>query len=301
MIADRFTYPVSGGYKRRGEAVRNGEYVSTNPIGAVYPLRGGSAVHEGDDIAKMGQPCYGDPVYAIANGVVTFAQDDTQSTWRQMVEIEHTLPDGSKVWSRFAHLREILVRKGQTVTIGQPIGAIGDASGAFVAHLHHAICVTNRMAKSPLDWPSTGHTLEQAKEIVATNYTDPLTFIQKRLSVTVQPTTPQQMIKAAQDLLAQALAALTPAPSVPPSGDGQLATVNSDIGLNVRTAPSVRAALAGKLPNGETVTVSGEAEGDGLTWCKVVSGAYAGNYVAKSYLVFGAPVAAVADDPAAVG
>ncbi len=192
LIADSFTFPVAGGYKQRDhdprDVIHAGDYYRSNWRGAVYLLLGKiSSVHEGDDLIKMEANCYGDPVYAIANGLVTFAEDVTGTTWRQMIEIEHPLPDGSMVWSRYAHLQTMRVTKGQTVIKGQQIGTIGDSFGAFVPHLHFSICVTNRMALNPRDWPSTGHNQSEAEAIVFANYTDPLTYISERLNMLPNP------------------------------------------------------------------------------------------------------------------
>ena len=106
--------------------------------------------------------------------------------------------------------------------------------------------------------------------------------------------TPQQMIKAAQEsmlqassLLMQALAALTPAPSdQPPATTPTQARVVSDIGLNVRAAPTVKASIAGKIPNGTIIAVLDDIQADGYQWCKILGGEFAGNYVAKPFLAF---------------
>lgn len=120
--------------------------------------------------------------------------------------------------------------------------------------------------------------------------------------------TPQQMIQAAQDamlqansLLVQALAALTtppPTTNLPPVTTPTQARVNSDIGLNVRAAPSVKAALVDKLSNGELVTVLDDIQADGYQWCRLMGGQFAGNYVAKTFLAFDV---AVQDNPIAMG
>src|ERR1041385_981615 len=87
-----------------------GEEYRSNWIGAVYPLGGSQAVHTGDDIVVYNMPgaLRGHPIYAIHDGTVIFAhrvyrRDGTESTWGLLVVISHQLPDGSIVYSRYAH------------------------------------------------------------------------------------------------------------------------------------------------------------------------------------------------------
>ncbi|MBP7841560.1 M23 family metallopeptidase [Patescibacteria group bacterium] len=47
-----------------------------------------------------------------------------------MVIIEHTLGD-KKIWSSYAHLGEVLIRKGDVVDEGDVIGEIGDSGNSF--------------------------------------------------------------------------------------------------------------------------------------------------------------------------
>lgn len=76
----------------------------------------------------------GDPVYAIADGVVTSARD-VRGGWGLVVRIAHPIENGC-VESLYAHLLNATVSRGEPVRRGQPIGAIGDAWGAYLAHLH---------------------------------------------------------------------------------------------------------------------------------------------------------------------
>jgi murein DD-endopeptidase MepM/ murein hydrolase activator NlpD len=77
---------------------------------------------------------YGDPVHAIAAGEVVEASD-VGGGWGQVVRIVHATAEGP-VESLYAHLSATDVEVGDLVTRGQRIGAIGDAGGVYLAHLH---------------------------------------------------------------------------------------------------------------------------------------------------------------------
>ena len=81
----------------------------------------------------------GDPVHAIADGVVTEAWDHWGG-WGQVVRVVHRWrePDGRMrtVESLYAHLDRMDVRDGQVVKRGQGIGTTGDAHSQYLAHLH---------------------------------------------------------------------------------------------------------------------------------------------------------------------
>jgi len=93
--------------------------------------------HLGDDwnATTGGNTDLGDPIYAIANGKVVFAED-VKGGWGNIIRIIHVLPDSSMVESLYAHCDEIKVKQNQWVERGDEIGTIGDAHGQYYAHLH---------------------------------------------------------------------------------------------------------------------------------------------------------------------
>ncbi|WP_397363363.1 M23 family metallopeptidase [Olleya sp. R77988] len=93
--------------------------------------------HLGDDWNGKGggNTDLGDPIYAIANGYVSFAED-IKGGWGNVIRIIHYNPDKTKVESLYAHCKTILVKQGDYVTKGAKIGTIGTADGAYLAHLH---------------------------------------------------------------------------------------------------------------------------------------------------------------------
>lgn len=92
--------------------------------------------HLGEDwnINSGGNTDCGEPVYAAADGTITYAED-AGTGWGNVIIIEHELPDGKKVQTLYGHLTEILKSKG-TVKKREKIGTIGNADGTYLCHLH---------------------------------------------------------------------------------------------------------------------------------------------------------------------
>jgi murein DD-endopeptidase MepM/ murein hydrolase activator NlpD len=137
-------------------------------------MGGGTAYHTGADL-NLNKPSWdsdkGRPVFAAANGVVTYAKHvPAPSTWGRLAVIRH---EGG-VYTRYAHMGSLLVTAGQTVTRGQQIGTIGGAEFGLPNHLHFDVSPTERLATYPLDWP--GMTWSR----IVTDYTEPLLFILAR-------------------------------------------------------------------------------------------------------------------------
>jgi len=93
---------------------------------------------------------YGDNVYSIANGTVTYAQN-AGSSWGNVVIVQHILlPSFTAVNSLYGHLDSINVYVGQDVSIGQKIGEMGDADGYYdCAHLHFEIRNNSSLNTTP--------------------------------------------------------------------------------------------------------------------------------------------------------
>ncbi|MGB7069516.1 MAG: M23 family metallopeptidase [Pyrinomonadaceae bacterium] len=107
--------------------------------------------HLGEDWNKNtgGNSDCDEPVYSIANGAVIYASDAGPG-WGNIVIIEHTLPDSTKVESLYGHLQIITLTNGN-VTKRQQIGTVGNANGRYLCHLHLEI----RDETSPL-WNDSG-------------------------------------------------------------------------------------------------------------------------------------------------
>ncbi len=92
--------------------------------------------HLGEDwnMNTGGDSDCGEPVYAAANGLITYAEH-AGSGWGNVVIVEHILRDGKKVQTLYGHLKTI-IRKEGTVKKREKIGTIGNADGKYLCHLH---------------------------------------------------------------------------------------------------------------------------------------------------------------------
>lgn len=91
-----------------------------------HPISGQQKAHLGVDYAAP----TGTPVRTIADGVVSFA--GTQRGYGNVIEVAHS--DGKS--TLFAHLSRIGVVKGQRVSQGDFIGAVGSTGASTGPHLH---------------------------------------------------------------------------------------------------------------------------------------------------------------------
>ncbi len=135
FITDGFDFPC-------GAPDGKGYYVAAGLVERPYYNRF-RAWHTGEDWNASRRPRgdvdLGDPIYAVANGVVTVA-DYFVPSWGNVILMEHTLPDGDKIWSQYAHCDKMVVKEGDKVRRGQKIGTIGKGAGKrWPAHLHFEI------------------------------------------------------------------------------------------------------------------------------------------------------------------
>ena len=97
------------------------------------------------------------PVYAAEDGIVNQVQtwDGKTKTGMQsygnMIRIKHSNYNGSKLETRYAHLKEILVKNGQSVYEGQLIGYSGATGNCYGAHLHFEV-IYHDVRLNPLNW-----------------------------------------------------------------------------------------------------------------------------------------------------
>jgi hypothetical protein len=96
--------------------------------------------HLGEDWNGLGggDSDLGDPVYAIANGFVTFARN-YHVGWGNVVILRHAYYEGFELKycdSLYGHLLDFSVHEGEQVHRGQQIGRIGNNFGMYEAHLH---------------------------------------------------------------------------------------------------------------------------------------------------------------------
>jgi murein DD-endopeptidase MepM/ murein hydrolase activator NlpD len=93
------------------------------------PLTGEADFHAGLDLAAP----RGTPVRAAASGTVEFS--GRRGDAGNLVEIAHA--DGTR--TRYAHLDSRKVAQGDTVHVGQVLGAVGSTGRSTGPHLHFAV------------------------------------------------------------------------------------------------------------------------------------------------------------------
>ena len=97
----------------------------------VDPVSGRTALHQGLDFASAP----GTPVYAPADGIVSFAGYD--EGYGKLVSIDH----GYGVVTRYGHNSQLFVVVGQKVKRGDVISAVGATGKATGVHLHYEVRV----------------------------------------------------------------------------------------------------------------------------------------------------------------
>jgi len=97
------------------------DYVITSQYGERKdPFTGEASFHSGIDISGV----WHTEILAVAEGEVTYA--GVQNSYGNCIEIKHIV-NGKEVYSFYAHLSEIRVKEGDTVTQGQVIALEGGA------------------------------------------------------------------------------------------------------------------------------------------------------------------------------
>ena len=106
------------------------------------------APHKGVDFKAS----IGTPVYAPADGVVTFAGYQRAAGYYMIIRHQG---DYSTV---YMHLSKMEARRGQKVTVGQVIAKTGNTGRTSGPHLHYEIRINDR-AVNPLkiDLPKSNH------------------------------------------------------------------------------------------------------------------------------------------------
>ncbi len=122
-MADGFDYPV-------GKPDAKGYYdaqpfTKNNHLGEDWNGTGG------------GNTDLGDPVYAAANGYVSYAKSAGPG-WGNVMRIVHCIKGSPNkyVETLYGHVQTMLLAEGQWVKRGDKIATIGNANGAYYAHLH---------------------------------------------------------------------------------------------------------------------------------------------------------------------
>ena len=114
----------------------NGVYFSVKPVTGTITSRFGSkesirkSAHKGIDIGAPN----GTPIYAAADGTVTYASYNSGG-YGNLVIISH----GNGIETYYGHCSKLYVKKGQKVSAGDNIAAVGSTGRSTGNHLHFEI------------------------------------------------------------------------------------------------------------------------------------------------------------------
>jgi len=119
------------------------------PVTSAYgwrsdPFTGESRFHRGVDL----RAAYGTEVPAASGGTVVCAGQ--RGTYGNLVAVR----DAQGVETRYAHLSATLVREGDVIAPGTPIGRVGSTGRSAAPHLHFEVLVNGERV-DPAEW--AGH------------------------------------------------------------------------------------------------------------------------------------------------
>jgi murein DD-endopeptidase MepM/ murein hydrolase activator NlpD len=186
--------------------------------------------HTGHDLAKS--RAGGEPIYAVTDGVVKFAEFAGNDGFGNVVFIRHS----DNLFTRYAHLREIHVRRNEEVKAAQIIGLLGTTGRSTGNHLHFDLMTRS----NALDWPGI------QRERLLREYINPEVWFGVPFTVT-----PLE------------------------AGESTRMRVISADGLNVRSRPSISGARLYGLTYGSLVDVKPiRVHANDLAWREQVAGGW---------------------------
>lgn len=152
------------------------EYRNDDPYGQIFMNLNTSfnKYHLGEDWNNRDGYDYGDLVYAIGDGTATLVQRTTlKDGYGNVVIISYILPDLTRIFVGYYHLKDVYVELNQNVKKGDVIGTVGDANGQYPPHLHIEVrkedfAWNTKPYVNPLDIPT------------ANKYTSPSLFVDDR-------------------------------------------------------------------------------------------------------------------------
>ncbi len=119
----------------------------------INPFHKGKYHHPGVDFAAP----RGSPVFVTAPGrVVALNRTSLEAGYGNYIDVNH----GNGFVTRYAHLDEIKVSKGEKVEKGKIIGTVGSSGGSIAPHLHYEV-IRDREQVDPVAYLMEGLTSEQ--------------------------------------------------------------------------------------------------------------------------------------------
>jgi murein DD-endopeptidase MepM/ murein hydrolase activator NlpD len=151
----QFESPVGEQIDRNTGKVWPSGWHDATEYGELYTVKGSTkAYHTGADLNRR----RGDdnaPVYAMGDGVVTYARLFSRTAWGNIIIIDHGVVDGRVLYSRYGHVQRIAVQECTKVLKGQKIAGVGNGGPVlnFDPHLHFDISTTSMLKRHPGFWP----------------------------------------------------------------------------------------------------------------------------------------------------
>lgn len=138
--------------------------------------------HLGEDYDYVGVPEDELFIYSIANGTVVEVGTEgggESAAFGNYIVIEHLLPDGTKLYSLYAHLSSMSenIEEGYSVKIGDQIGIMGESGQADGVHLHWEVSYKNEFTGDG-DY-ANGYDSERELLYVSHYTVDPSDFVEK--------------------------------------------------------------------------------------------------------------------------
>ena len=256
----QFESPVGPQNERNAGALWGSAWIDKNIFGRRYEVHEGSGVfslHTGADLNSLIGESENAKVFAMGDGMVTYADIYPNPTvWGGLVIIYHGVFDDRTVYSRYAHVKNIIVKKDDRVIKGQPIAQIGGREVGLAPHLHFDISITDVLDG---DFQAAGFWPFEDADLLNRNFVNPLDWLSNH----------QQMTATAPvDLRSKTLEWL----------------VVHFNGAEVRRDPGIAAEVIKKLDKGSTLVLkNGDGEGgfmDDLLWGQVAGGSLNNFWVA---------------------
>ncbi|MGX5730550.1 peptidoglycan DD-metalloendopeptidase family protein [Pseudoxanthomonas beigongshangi] len=110
-------------------------YITSGFGGRADPFGGGGQYHKGIDFKAS----VGDPVLAVADGVVSFA--GIKGGYGNVVDVDH----GNGYVTRYAHNSRLVVKSGDLVRVGQEVAKAGSTGRSTGAHVHFEVWENGRV------------------------------------------------------------------------------------------------------------------------------------------------------------
>lgn len=122
----------------------------------MHPIRHSVVFHQGIDFSGV----QGEPVYVTGDGTVESVERNFFG-YGNMVVIDH----GFGYKTRYAHLKETFVTKGQHVTKGDQIASMGNSGQSTGTHLHYEVLYMGKQI-NPWNFLSSDMSPEEYKSLV---------------------------------------------------------------------------------------------------------------------------------------